>query len=172
MRFAAALPVFAILLAAAAYSPPALAAAKQLVSQGDWEAYEEQEGGKKVCYLGSKPKKAQGKYRKRGDTYVLITHRPAEGSSNVISINAGYTYQASSEVEIAIGDAKFRLFTDGDYAFAYDQKADNALVQAMIKGAQMSVKGTSNRGTVTVDVYSLRGFTAAHKAIDAACGVK
>ncbi len=49
---------------------------KLLSSQGVWEAYQESEGGKKVCYLGSLPKKATGKYKKRGDTYVLNTHRP------------------------------------------------------------------------------------------------
>ncbi|MGH6662046.1 MAG: invasion associated locus B family protein [Rhodospirillales bacterium] len=46
------------------------------------------------------------------------------------------------------------------------------MVQAMVKGAQMTVKGTSNRGTVTADVYSLNGFTAAYKAIGQACGGK
>lgn len=169
----AALPALAVFAAVA--GPVATAAAdsaKLLSSHGDWEAYLEAEGGKKVCYVGSKPKKESGKYRKRGDTYVLITHRPAENSSNVISVSAGYTYQAASEVDVAIGDGKFRLFTDGDYAFAYDAKADGELVQAMVKGAQMTVKGTSNRGTATTDVYSLKGFTAAYKAIGQACGVK
>jgi len=168
----AALPILAV-FSVAAYAAPAMAeSAKLISSHSDWEAYLEAEGGKKVCYVGSKPKKESGKYRKRGDTYVLITHRPAENSVNVVSISAGYTYQPASEVDVAIGDHKFRLFTDGDYAFAYDTKTDGDLVQAMVKGAQMTVKGTSNRGTVTNDVYSLKGFTAAYKAIGQACGVK
>ena len=33
----------------------------------------------------------------------------------------------------------------------------------------MVVKGTSSRGTVTTDTYSLRGFTAAYDAISGAC---
>ena len=176
MKRIAALPVlvvFAVFAVVAGTVATAVAeSAKLLSSHGDWEAYLETEGGKKVCYIGSKPKKESGKYRKRGDTYVLITHRPAENSSNVVSISAGYTYQAASEVDVAIGDHKFRLFTDGDYAFAYDAKTDGDMVQAMVKGAQMTVKGTSNRGTVTADVYSLKGFTAAYKAIGQACGVK
>jgi len=165
-----ALAVFGVLAGPAA--PLAADGAKLLSSHGDWEAYLETEAGKKVCYIGSKPKKESGKYRKRGDTYVLITHRPAESSTNVVSVSAGYTYQPASEVDVAVGDHKFRLFTDGDYAFAYDAKTDGDVVQAMIKGAQMSVKGTSNRGTATTDVYSLKGFTAAYKAIGQACGVK
>jgi len=173
MKPIAALPFAALLAVAAGMSGPAAAeSAKLLSSHSDWEAYAESEGGKKVCYIGSKPKKESGKYRKRGDTYVLITHRPAENSINVVSISAGYTYQAASEAEVAIGDRSFRLFTDGDFAFAYDAKADGDMVQAMVKGAQMTVKGMSNRGTATADVYSLKGFTAAYKAIGQACGVK
>ncbi len=143
-----------------------------LSSQGVWEAYQETEGGKKVCYIGSLPKKATGKYKKRGDTYVLITHRPAEKSANVVSVKAGYTYQENSEVEVLIGTETFKLFTDAGHAFAYDQKTDGLLVKAMIRGAKMVIKGISSRGTKTTVSYSLRGFTAAYKAINKACKVK
>ncbi len=143
-----------------------------LSSRGVWEAYQETEGGKKVCYIGSLPKKATGKYKKRGETYVLITHRPAEKSANVVSVKAGYTYQENSEVEVLIGPETFKLFTDAGHAFAYDQKTDGLLVKAMIRGAKMVIKGTSSRGTKTTDTYSLRGFTAAYKAINKACKVK
>ncbi|MCH8238140.1 MAG: hypothetical protein IIC06_08205 [Proteobacteria bacterium] len=143
-----------------------------LSTQGVWEAYQESEGGKKVCYLGSLPKKATGKYKKRGETYVLITHRPAEKSANVVSVKAGYTYQENSEVEVIIGTETFKLFTDAGHAFAYDQKTDGRLVKAMIRGAKMVIKGTSSRGTKTTDSYSLKGFTAAYQAINKACKIK
>jgi len=152
---------------------PALAQDASLIdSFGDWEAYRESDGGKAVCYIGSQPKKARGKYKKRGETYVLITHRPAEKSFAVVSIKAGYAYQKASEVDITIGDAAFKLFTDAGHAFAYDDKADKALVKAMIRGARMVVRGTSSRGTKTTDIYSLKGFSAALKAINKACKVK
>ena len=79
---------------------------------GDWETYKESEAGKAVCFMGSQPKKAKGKYKKRGETYVLITHRPAEKSLNVISIKAGYTYQSGSEVDVTYSgqiQAPFRV---------------------------------------------------------------
>ncbi len=139
---------------------------------GDWEAYKESEGGKAVCYMGSQPKKAKGKYKKRGETYILVTHRPAEKSLNVISIKAGYTYQSGSEVDVVIGETTFKMFTDAGHAFAYDSKTDGAIVKAMIRGARMIIKGTSSRGTQTTDTYSLKGFTAAYKAINNACEVK
>jgi len=138
----------------------------------DWEAYRESDGGKPVCYIGSEPKKSSGNYKQRGPAYVLVTHRPAEKSTNVISVKAGYTYQNSSEVELIVGSQSFKLFTNADDAFAYDSKMDKDIVTAMVRGARMVIKGTSSRGTKTTDTYSLTGFSAAAKAIGTACKVK
>ena len=157
-----------ILVAAPVYAQEA----KSLGRFGDWEAYRETDGGKPVCYIGSQPTKATGKYKKRGETYILITHRPAEKSINVVSLKAGYTYQKASETDVFLGDNAFKLFTDAGHAFAYDQKTDKALTQAMVRGTKMVVKGTSSRGTKTTDTYSLKGFTAAYKVIGQACKVK
>lgn len=146
--------------------------AKPIGSFGDWEAYRESDAGKTVCFIGSEPKKSSGKHKKRGDVYVLVTHRTAEKSSNVISVKAGYTYQSTSEVDLIIGSQSFKLFTDKGDAFAYDSKMDKDIVTAMIRGAKMVIKGTSSRGTKTTDVYSLKGFSAAFKTINAVCKVK
>jgi hypothetical protein len=43
------------------------------------------------------------------------------------------------------------------------------MVAAMRRGNSLVVEGTSARGTVTTDRYSLSGFTAAHNAISRAC---
>ena len=47
--------------------------------------------------------------------------------------------------------------------------APGALVNAMKRGNELVFKGTSERGTLTTDSYSLKGVTAAMKAIDKAC---
>ena len=134
--------------------------------------HREADGGKPVCFIGSEPKKSRGKYKKRGEAYVLVTHRPAEKSTHVVSVKAGYTYQNGSEVDLIIGAKTFKLFTDAGHAFAYDDKTDKALIKAMVRGARMVVRGTSARGTLTTDTYSLKGFTAAYQAINKACKVK
>ncbi len=149
---------------------PGNAQSAELLSQsGSWKAYSDTENGKKFCFVGSEPKKSAGKYSKRGDPYVLVTHRPSEGARNVLSIRAGYAYKPSSEAEIIIGDQSFNLFTDGGYAWAYDAKADKAITRAMKAGLTMIVRGSSTRGTVTTDTYSLKGFTKAYNAIGKAC---
>ena len=142
-----------------------------LGQHSDWEAFSDKEAGKTFCYVGSEPTKMRGKYKKRGDTYIIVTHRPAEKSQNVVSIRAGYTHKASSEVEITVGKTTFKLFTKDGWAFTRDSSTDNALVKAMVRGTVMTVKGISGRGTKTTDTYSLKGFTAAYRTIGIACKV-
>ena len=142
-----------------------------LGQHSDWEAFSDKEAGKTFCYVGSEPTKMRGKYKKRGATYIIVTHRPAEKSQNVVSIRAGYTHKASSEVEITVGKKKFKLFTKDGWAFTRDSSTDNALVKAMVRGTVMTVKGISGRGTKTTDTYSLKGFTAAYRTIGIACKV-
>lgn len=139
---------------------------------GDWSAFSDGKGKSRICYMASVPTKETGKYKTRGDSFMLITHRPAEKARDVVELRAGYTYKKDSEVTVTIGTTNFNLFTDGGTAWAKDAKTDRALAQAMIRGASMIVKGTSTRGTLTTDTYSLKGFSAAHKAIGKACGVK
>ncbi|MBX6322610.1 MAG: invasion associated locus B family protein [Rhodospirillaceae bacterium] len=134
----------------------------------DWTAasFEEQAG--KGCFVVSVPKKSEGKYTRRDPTYVHVTHRPAMNTRDVVSVTAGYTYKPGSTVKVTIGDETFTLFTKEGAAWA-DDALDAKLVEAMKKGDTMVVEGTSSRGTLTTDTYSLAGFTAAYEAIGKAC---
>ena len=136
----------------------------------DWSAFTETEGGRKTCYIGSVPKKSEGKYTQRDPTYVIITHRPAEGTRDEVSVRAGYTYRDGSNVTVRIDKGTFKLWTQGGHAWAINED-DPRLVQAMRRGNAMVVKGTSTRGTLTTDSYSLTGFTAAYNAASRACGL-
>ena len=72
----------------------AVSAESFLGKHGDWEAFSDAEAGKTVCYMGSEPTDKRGKYKVRGATYLMVTHRPAENSKNVVSVRAGYTHKA------------------------------------------------------------------------------
>ena len=120
--------------------------------------------------MASQPKKAEGDYKKRGDVYAIVTHRPSEKRRDEVSIVAGYAYKEGSAVTVVIGEQTFEMFTQGDGAWAKDQAGDDALVKAMIKGRGMVVTGMSGRGTETTDTFSLDGFTKAYQAINEACG--
>jgi invasion protein IalB len=151
---------------------PASAAPEQktLGTFGDWTAVTDGEGKKRLCYIGSAPKKSEGKYTTRSETHFLVTDRPADKVKGEISVSAGYTYKQGKDAEAEIDGKKFKLFTRGENAWAYDAATDKAIVAAMKSGKQMIVRGTSSRGTATTDTYSLAGFTAALAASDKACG--
>jgi hypothetical protein len=155
------------------YAGPAMAqGTERLGDFGAWSAFRFIENGNTACYIASQPTKDEGDYKKRGDIYALVAHRPAEGRRDEVSILAGYDYKKDSLVEIKIGGLTKRLFTLDDSAWAADKETDEAMVQAMIKGSTMVVIGTSARGTVTTDTYSLRGFTKAYQAANGACPKK
>lgn len=164
--FAAAL--FASGMAAA---PAAAADPRHLGTFKDWNAFVFEEKGQKVCYISSQPKKTEPK-AKRGDIYTLVTHRPAEKALDVVSVIVGYPFKKGSEAEIDIDGKDFKLFTDGETAWARDADGDRAVTAAMRDGKQMVVKGVSSRGTKTTDTYSLTGVSQAYDAINEACGVK
>ena len=164
--------VSAVTLGIFAFSSAAKAAggAQVLGEYGDWTAYYYQDGKDSVCYMASTPKKDEGKYMKRGDIYVFVTHRPAEKSFDVVNFVAGYNFKQNSRVTVKIGNKTFNdLFVDGDKAWAMSAQTDKDIVEAMKKYDKMIVHGTSHKGTATKDTYSLNGFSKAYRAISAKC---
>ena len=154
--------------------PPAANSAKaeRLGDAQGWSAFAETDKNAKACYLVGRPVKSDPENLKRGDVYVYVTHRPAEKSYNVVSFAAGYPYKDASDAELAVDTHKFTLFTNKESAWSRDAATDKAVVDAMAKAKQAILKGTSARGTVTTDTYSLDGFAPMLAQIDKACGVK
>lgn len=152
-------------------SAPVFAASPTLIGDyGDWSAYYTQEGKNLVCYMASSAQKSEGKYTSRGDVYMVITHRPADKSFDVVNFVAGYTYKANAPITVKIGSNKITdLFADKDKAWSASDATDKKLVAEMKKGSQLIIEGSSFKGTQTKDTYSLKGFSAAYRAISTKC---
>jgi hypothetical protein len=146
-------------------------AVERLDNFTDWSAYRFVENGQPACYMASRPKLSEGNYTSRGDIYLLVTHRPGEQRIGEVSLVAGYTYKQDSLVEVTVGSRNWGLFTRGDKAWAHTENDDQTLVKSMKAGSGLVVKGTSSRGTLTIDTYSLLGFSKAYDAISKACGL-
>ena len=142
---------------------------KEVGNFSDWSAYAEGEGKNLACMAVSKPKKAQGNYKKRGDVFAVITHLPGQDKWNEFSIVAGYNYKADSNPDILIGDLKFQLFTSGSRAWSFSPSDDEKIIKALKSSMKMTVVGTSSRGTITKDTYSLLGFSKSYQKINEAC---
>ena len=165
---------FLFVLALFASTSVALSAErKELGVFGDWSAYKMTEAGAPVCYMVSTPTKSAGKYKRRGDIFLIVSHRPKSKSFNVVSMTAGYNYKKNSVASIQIDKKeKVELFTQEDSAWAPTSKEDNVLYKMMKAGNKAVIIGKSSLGNTTTDTFSLKGFTKAANAIDRACGKK
>jgi invasion protein IalB len=153
--------------------PPAATAAKPtLVGQyDDWGAYTASPGGKKICFVISRPSSAETKppNRPRNQPYLFITTRPADKVINEVSIAVGYPFRASSHATAEVGSASFALYTQGDGAWIKNMPQEVQMVDAMRSGATIVVKGESARGTATTDTYSLKGLREALDRVTQEC---
>lgn len=143
--------------------------AKVLGTFKAWEVHSFQEGGAKVCNMFTKPTESEGDYAQRGDVYMFVTSRPADGVTNEFSIQIGYNFKVGARAFAIIGKRKFELFTQGDFAWLHRDKDQTELIRAMRGGSSVIVEGISSRGTKTKDVFSLSGFSAAHNMTSSAC---
>jgi hypothetical protein len=150
-------------------------AATPIGSFKQWSAYTYTDAEGKSCYIASQPQSS--KYSReisgRDPAFFLITTRvssdPAKTVRNEASTIIGYPFKAESSVTVAIDGQKFTMFTREDNAWFNDRQSEATFVEAMKSGNNMTVEGTSGRGTVTTDTYSLAGVTAGLDAIAKEC---
>jgi len=136
-------------------------------TSGDWRVFTYGDGSARQCYVASVPVKKTGNYSARGEPFVMVTHRDEKGDE--VSVSSGYPYKAGSQTSLTIDSRRYDLFVQNDRAWAYDAAQDKNLVEAMMKGSQMIVKGASQKGTYSSDTYSLAGFTAAVRKMKTLC---
>lgn len=144
---------------------------EQLGEFNAWRAFRFQEGGSRVCYMASQPVKSEGDYTKRGQVFWLVTHRPALQRLNVSSFVAGYPFEKGSTVTVAFDQGNhMTMFTKDETSWLRDED-DIPAITKMKRGLKMVITGVSQRGTKTLDTFSLSGFTAAYNTISRSCNV-
>ncbi len=160
----------ALLSPAFAQSSPA-----QIGGSGSWTALTVTINGNKVCYVQSVPRSIQPRNVNRDPIFFVVSDWPSRKTKAEPQVVPGYPYKEGSSVTAQIGGSKFAFFTrnDGNAGGAWVKERSNEqkLVDAMQRGSEMVVTGTSTRGTDTRDVYSLVGFTAALATAHKACNM-
>jgi len=105
--------------------------------------------------------------------FFLISSWPGRKVQNEPSVVPGYQYKVGTKVQVQVGSDKFDLFIKNDGqaggAWVENPADEKRLIDAMKRGADMSVTGTSSRGTLTRDNYSLSGISAALDKVAATC---
>ncbi len=165
----ACLAVGAALPAAAADAPTLLGVTR------NWGAYTLGSGPDKVCYALSQPRSTEPRKAKRDPIFFLISDWPARKARAEPEVVPGYKYKDGSTVTAQIGGEKFIFFTknDGDSGSAWIKETfdEQRMLETLQRGSQLVVIGTSARGTLTHDTYSLDGLTDALTKIHTACNM-
>jgi invasion protein IalB len=82
-------------------------------------------------------------------------------------------HKSGTKVQLQVGSDKFELFTKNDGqaggAWVENPADEKKLIDSMKRGAEMSITGTSSKGTLTRDNYSLAGISAALDKVAATC---
>ena len=160
----------------AATAPAATGAASDtqptlLGQYADWGAYTASPAGNKICFALAKPKssKTEPVGRSRDPSYMFVSSRPAESVKNEVSVVVGYPFKTSSDATAQIGNAKFAMYTQNDGAWIKNINEEARMIDTMRKGGDLTVKGTSGRGTQSTDQYSLKGLAQALDKIQQEC---
>ena len=135
----------------------------------DWEVMVMSEASGKVCFAQSSPVLQAPKNNKR-DARLFITFRPGEKISNEISATAGYEFNKNNSVLATSGNNKFKFdIKQQGFAWMTSNKKEKIMVKVMKKGSRIMLTGYNEKGSQTIDHYSLLGFTKAYDTAKKAC---
>ena len=142
---------------------------KKMGKHKDWETYIIKNDGGKVCFAQSKPILQSPKNSSR-EARLFITFRPNEKISNEISTTAGYDFNTKNSITAKSGRYKYKFdITQEEFAWIADNKLEKKMIKTMKKGSRIMVTGYNQKGSQTIDHYSLLGFTKAYNATKANC---
>ncbi len=156
---------FPVLILALAAGPAAAQSVQALGEFRDWAAYSASDGTGQVCFAMSKPTEVSPPVDGYTQAYLYLTHRPAEGVSNEINIVAGFDFAPDQPATLTVGGQKFDLFTQKDAAWLLDTTQNDNLAGALRAGSTVVVEGTTDKGILVTETFSLSGATAASRAI-------
>ena len=142
---------------------------KKMGTHKDWETYVVKSDTGKVCFAQSKPVLQAPKTSSR-EARLFISFRPAENITNEISVTSGYDYNKKNSITATSGKNKYKFdISQESFAWMTSNKLEKKMIQVMQKGSRIMVTGYNQKGSQTIDHYSLLGFTKAYKATKANC---
>ena len=142
---------------------------KKIGKYKDWESMMVIEATGKVCFAQSSPILQAPKSNKR-DAKLFIAFRPAEKIKNEVSVTAGYEFNKNNSITAASGKYKFKFdIKEQGFAWITDTKIELKMIKRMKRGSRIMITGYNQKGSQTIDHYSLLGFTKAYNATKKAC---
>ncbi len=142
---------------------------KKIGKYKDWESMILTDATGKVCFAQSSPILQAPKSNKR-DAKLFIAFRPAEKIIDEVSVTGGYEFNKNNSVVAQSGKNKFKFdIKEQGFAWIADNKIEFRMIKRMKKGSRIMVTGYNQKGSQTIDHYSLLGFTKAYNSTKKAC---
>ena len=161
---------FIILLLFVTFNNQAIAEeVKKIGKFKDWETMVIKNNSKFVCFAQSKPVLQSPKSYKR-EARLFVSFRPNEKIINEISITSGYEYNNENSIIAKSGKHKYKFdIAQENFAWLADNKMEKKMINTMKKGSRIMVSGYNQKGSQTIDHYSLLGFTKAYNTAKKIC---
>jgi len=135
----------------------------------DWETIILKNDSGNVCFAQTKPVLQSPKNNPR-DARLFVTFRPNDKIIDEISITAGYEFNSKNSIIAKSGKKKYKFdITQENFAWMADNKKEKKMIKTMKKGSRIMVTGYNQKGSQTIDHYSLLGFTKAYSAAKKNC---
>ena len=161
--------ILSVIISAMLFSKTFANDIKKIGKYKDWEVMVISEQSGKVCFAQSIPVLQAPKSNKR-DARLFVTFRPSEKISNEISTTPGYEFNKDNSVLATSGNNKFKFdIKQQGFAWMTSNKKEKIMVKVMKKGSRIMVSGYNEKGSQTIDHYSLLGFTKAYNTAKKAC---
>ena len=142
---------------------------KKIGKYKDWEAMVVSDTDGKVCFAQSLPILQAPKTNKR-DAKLFVAFRPNDNIKNEVSVTPGYEFNKNNSVTAASGKNKFKFdIKQQGFAWMTSKKKEKTMVKVMKKGSRIMISGYNEKGSQTIDHYSLLGFTKAYNTAKKAC---
>ena len=151
------------------YSQSTANEVKKIGKYKDWESMVVIEATGKVCFAQSSPILQSPKSNNKRDAKLFISFRPTDKIIDEVSVTAGYEFN-SNTVTARSGKNKFKFdIKEQGFAWIADNKIEFRMIKRMKKGSRIMITGYNQKGSQTIDHYSLLGFTKAYNSSKKAC---
>jgi len=135
----------------------------------DWETMILKNDSELVCFTQTRPV-LQSPKNNPTEARLFVTFTPNEKIIDEISITSGYEFNNKNSVIAKSGKSKYKfdIFQD-NFAWMADNKKEKKMIKTMKKGSRIMITGYNQKGSQTIDHYSLLGFTKAYTAAKKNC---
>ncbi len=142
---------------------------KKILKNKDWETYVIKNESSKICFAQSMPILQAPKAGPR-EARLFVTFRPNEKISDEISITSGYEYNKKNSIMARSGKYRYKFdIAQENFAWMADNKKEKKMIKTMKKGSRIMVTAYNQKGSQTIDHYSLLGFTKAYNSAKKSC---